>query len=69
MPYPSFGAVHVYTRKGDAVTQQAYIKASNPAESANFGSSVALSRDGNTLAVAAYYEPSAATGVNGNQND
>ena len=51
------------------MTQQAYVKASNPAESANFGSSVALSRDGNTMAVAAYYEPSAATGINGNQND
>jgi hypothetical protein len=68
-PVFSSGAVYVFTRRGDTVAQQAYIKASNPAESANFGSSVALSRDGNTLAVAAYYEPSAATGINGNQND
>ena len=68
---PAFGsgAVYVYTRRGDTVAQQAYIKASNPAESAGFGSSVAVSRDGNTMAVAAYYEPSAATGINGNQND
>ena len=61
--------MYVFTRRGNTVAQQAYIKASNPADGANFGSSVALSRDGNTLAVAAYYESSAATGINGNQND
>jgi hypothetical protein len=65
----SAGAVYVFTRRGDTVMQQAYIKASNPMPSANFGSSVVLSRDGNTMAVAAYYESSAATGINGNQND
>jgi len=65
----SSGAVYVFTRKGNTVAQQAYIKASNPGEGANFGSTVALSFDGNTLAVAAYYESSAATGINGNQND
>jgi FG-GAP repeat protein len=65
----SAGAVYVFTRKGNAVVQQAYIKAASPGETANFGSSVALSRDGNTLAVAAYYESSAAKGINGNQDD
>src|SRR5207302_1588638 len=65
----SAGAVYVFTRQGNNLVQQAYVKASNPMESANFGSSVALSRDGNTMAVAAYYESSAATGINGNQND
>jgi hypothetical protein len=65
----SSGAVYVFTRRGETVTQQAYIKASTPSDGANFGSSVALSRDGNTMAVAAYYESSAATGINGNEND
>jgi hypothetical protein len=65
----SSGAVYVFTRRGDAVEQQAYIKASNPDEGANFGSSVVLSRDGNTMAVSTIYEASAATGINGNQND
>src|SRR4029078_9461670 len=65
----SAGAVYVFTRRGTTVTQQAYIKASNPMPSAIFGSSVVLSRDGNTMAVAAYYESSAATGINGNEND
>src|SRR5215467_4028308 len=65
----SAGAVYVFTRKGNAIEQQAYIKAGSPGETANFGSSVALSRDGNTLAVAAYYESSAAKGINGNEDD
>lgn len=65
----SAGAVYVFTRKGNSIAQQAYIKPASPGEHANFGSSVALSRDGNTLAVAAYYESSAATGINGNQDD
>ena len=63
------GAVYVYLRQGDSWTQQAYVKASNPGQSDHFGSSVALSRDGNTMAVAAHWEASGATGVNGNQND
>ena len=63
------GAVYVYVRRGDAWTQQAYVKASNPGRSDLFGLSLALSRDGNTLAVAAPWEASAATGVNGNQDD
>src|SRR6267142_4040427 len=63
------GAVYVYTRNGNAWTQQAYVKASNPGPNDHFGSSVALSRDGNTMAVAAHWESSGATGINGNQND
>ena len=65
----SSGAVYVFTKTGNTWAQQAYVKASNPGVSANFGSTVALSRDGNTMAVAAYYEASSATGINGNQND
>jgi hypothetical protein len=63
------GAVYVYTRAGSGWTQQAYVKASNPRESAAFGHAVALSADGNTMAVSAFWEPSAATGINGNQRD
>src|SRR5688572_8832064 len=63
------GAVYVYVRRGDTWTQQAYIKASNSGGSDMFGLSLSLSRDGNTLAVAAPWAASAATGVNGNQND
>lgn len=63
------GAVYVFTRSGNAWAQQAYIKASNPKMSADFGHMVALSADGNTLAVSAYFESSNARGVNGNQAD
>ena len=63
------GAVYVYTGSGADWTQQAYIKASNAGGGDHFGNVVALSADGNTLAVAAYWESSAATGVNGDQAD
>jgi hypothetical protein len=63
------GAVYVFVRQGDSWTQQAYVKASNPGQNDHFGSSVALSRDGNTMAISAHWEASAATGVDGNQND
>ena len=63
------GAVYVYVRSGDDWTQQAYIKASNAGQSDTFGITVVLSSDGNTLAVAAPWEASGATGVNGDQND
>jgi hypothetical protein len=63
------GAVYVFTRTGANWSQQAYIKASNPGRSDHFGSSIALSRDGNTLVVGAPFESSAATGINGNQAD
>jgi hypothetical protein len=63
------GAVYVFTRRGNSWAQQAYIKASNPQQSAHFGAVLGLSADGNTLAVSAYYEASAAKGINGNQDD
>src|SRR5207244_2470123 len=52
----SSGAVYVYARRNNNWSQQAFIKAASPGDGANFGSTVALSEDGNTLAVAAYYE-------------
>src|SRR6266446_1660062 len=46
------GAVYVFRRTGNTWAQQAYVKASNPGQDDNFGSTVALSSDGNTMAVA-----------------
>jgi carbonic anhydrase/acetyltransferase-like protein (isoleucine patch superfamily) len=60
------GAVYVFTRSGGVWSQQAYLKASNTGEGDYFGGSVALS--GDTLAVGAFLEQSAATGVNGDQS-
>jgi len=63
------GAVYVFTRVGFAWSQQAYIKASNTNADDRFGTSLALSADGSTLAVGAYFEDSNATGIGGNQAD
>src|SRR5213593_4292097 len=74
-------AIAIAGRTGDAQTprsngkagstwkQTAYVKASNPRASAQFGFAVALSGDGRTLAVGSQMEESAAAGINGNQND
>ena len=66
---PNSGAVYVFVRSGGIWSQQAYIKSSNTDTNDVFGSSIALSLDGNTLAVGAIQESSNATGVNGNQSD
>ncbi|HWU86176.1 MAG TPA: hypothetical protein VN253_02830 [Kofleriaceae bacterium] len=63
------GAVYVFTRSGTTWSQQAYVKASNTGGADLFGGSVALSADGSIMAVGAFGEDSAATGVNGNQLD
>lgn len=67
------GAVYIFRRDVDLWRQEAYVKASNPGRSESifsyigdsFGSSLALW--GDTLAVGADSEGSAATGVNGDQ--
>jgi hypothetical protein len=63
------GAVYVFARTGTGWSQQAYVKASNTARGSEFGHAVALSADGNTMAVSAYFESSGAKGINGNQAD
>ncbi len=68
----AFGAGAVYVLVRDAAgawSHQAYVKASNTASGDGFGSGVALSGDGNTLAVGAFGEDSVATGVGGDQAD
>jgi hypothetical protein len=69
--------VYVFVRKNGTWSQQAYIKASNTKRfhfegvdsGLGFGARLALSADGNTLAVKAPYEPSGATGIDGDQKD
>jgi len=66
---PDAGAVYVFTRSGTTWVQQAYLKASNAQAGDQFGSSVAISGDGSLLVVGALAEQSAATGINGDQQD
>ncbi|MCU7876967.1 MAG: FG-GAP repeat protein [Candidatus Thiodiazotropha sp. (ex Lucinoma borealis)] len=63
------GAVYLFERRENVWQQQAYIKASNTDSNDEFGRCIALSTDGNTLAVAASYEDSSATRINGDQTD
>lgn len=66
---PSAGAVYVFSRATSTWSQETYIKASNTLTNQMFGSAVAVSADGSTLAVGAPHESSAATGIDGNQSD
>lgn len=60
------GAVYVFTRSGTVWTQQAYVKASHTS-SGSFGCALALSGDGNTLAVGAQYDSLGISGINSNE--
>ena len=63
------GAAYVFKRTGGAWSQHAFVKASNPDMFDYFGSAVALSASGTTLAVGAEQEDSGATTIDGDQND
>ena len=63
------GAVYVFTRSGDTWSQRAYIKASNTGVEDEFGGSLSLSADGNTLAVGALREDGNAAGIDGDQTN
>jgi len=58
---PGSGAAYVFVRDGTTWTQQAYLKASNSDDVAQFGQSVAIS--GDTVAVGANQEANHFTGV------
>jgi hypothetical protein len=63
------GAAYVFRRANNVWTQQAYLKAPSPGTGDRFGQGVALSEDGDTLAVGAPFEDSDAVGVGGTPND
>jgi hypothetical protein len=65
----SAGAAYVFVRSGGTWTQQAFIKATNPGREDWFGVRLALSGDGNTLAVSAPNENSGSKGINSKPDD
>jgi trimeric autotransporter adhesin len=62
------GAVYLFRLSENGWKEDAHIKASNAQESDAFGTSIALSTDGSTMAVGAIGEDSNAQGVNGDQS-
>lgn len=63
------GAVYVYRKTNGIWNEVAYLKAPNADDKDEFGYAIALSGDGNTLAVSTINEASSATGIDGNQLD
>lgn len=63
------GAAYIFTSNAGAWTQQAYLKATNTGVGDMFGLRLAISADGNAVAVGARFEDSSATGTNGNGAD
>jgi hypothetical protein len=63
------GAVYIYTRSGTTWAQQAVVRAASGDIGDLFGHSVAMSADGNTLAIGADGEASGSNQINGNQTD
>ncbi len=62
------GAAYVFVRSTTGTwSQQAYIKASNTDSLDNFGTTVPISDDGNTIVIGAAFEDSNATGINGDE--
>ena len=59
------GAVYVFVRENGGWSQQAYLKASNSDSTDLFGTSLAISDDGDTLVVSALDEDGSSSGVNG----
>jgi len=63
------GAVYIFRRQGSLWLEGRYIKASNTDGGDQFGSSISLNANGNTLVVAAQREDSNATGIGGDQTN
>jgi hypothetical protein len=61
------GAVYIFARDAGVWSAQSYIKGSNNEYEDRFGTSVALSADGNVVAIGSPFEGSSATGVEGNE--
>jgi hypothetical protein len=63
------GAVYVFARDADRWQQRGRLQASNAEAGDAFGGQLALSADGQVLAVAALHEASMASGLDGSQSD
>ena len=65
----STGAAYVFVRKDGKWSQQAFMKSFNTRENDQFGLALAISGDGNTIAVGSHLEDSGAKSINGDMKD
>ena len=65
----SAGAAYVFERKNGKWSQEAYMKSFNTRINDQFGWALAISRDGNTIAVGSHLEDGGVKGINGDQKD
>lgn len=63
------GAAYLFSRSGSSWSQDLFIKAPQPDSGDNFGISVDISGNGDTIAVGSSNEDSTVTGINGNEAD
>ncbi|WP_299489539.1 FG-GAP repeat protein [uncultured Shewanella sp.] len=63
------GAVYVFRYTNATWQQQAYLKAGQSDQNDQFGRTLDISADGNTMVVGVMYEDSSATGVNGDESN
>ncbi|MGO4394366.1 hypothetical protein AB4Z46_23680 [Variovorax sp. M-6] len=63
------GAAYVFTRAGNAWSEQAYLKAPATDVNDSFGARLSISTDGSTLLVSAFGEDSNASGLGGDKNN
>jgi len=63
------GAAYIFVRSGTSWSQQAYLHATNSEGSDSVGEAIALSGDGNTLAVGSWREDGGNTGINSTANN
>ncbi|MEO8064501.1 MAG: integrin [Pseudomonadota bacterium] len=66
--HPNSGAAYVFVRTGGVWAQEAYLKASRAHVDLEFGSRLAISGSGGTIAIGAMLEDGGSTGANGNQD-
>lgn len=65
--YYGSGAVYIFSRSGTTWSQQSYIKLERNIQGKEFGTSVSLSQDGDTLAAGSFRDSSNAVGINGDE--
>lgn len=65
----TYGTVAIYERRASGWALRRFVKADSPNTQRSFGTEVALSQNGHVLAVGSPYDPSNASGIDGDRED